>query len=196
MLVVNPSFAARSVGELIEMAKADPGAINYGSGGVGTTPHTAAELFFFNSGIRMTHVAYRGEAPAIADVIAGPAAALFANLSVTGQVKARVARAGGDIAQARAEPARRADARRSWASRVHRRDLVRPHRPGCNAARDRATAERRSAGKALAAPDLQQRYAGSAFGDAELPEELDGLLKSEAVRWGEVIRRANIRAPE
>ena len=94
VLVVNPSFPAKSVAELIEMAKAKPGAINYGSGGVGTTPHTSAELFFFNSGIRMTHVAYRGEAPAIADVVAGQLPLLFANVSVvTGQVKAGTLRA-------------------------------------------------------------------------------------------------------
>src|SRR6266508_3492252 len=94
VLVVNPSFAAKSVGELIEMAKAKPGAINFGSGGVGTTPHMTAELFLFTAGIRMTHVAYRGEAPAIADVVAGQLPLLFANVSVvTGQVKAGTLRA-------------------------------------------------------------------------------------------------------
>ena len=88
------SFAAKSVGELIEMAKAKPGAINFGSGGVGTTPHMAAELFLFTTGVRMTHVAYRGEAPAIADVVAGQLPLLFANVSVvTGQVKAGTLRA-------------------------------------------------------------------------------------------------------
>src|SRR5258708_11320609 len=94
VLVVNPSFAAKSVGELVAMAKAQPGAINFGSGGVGTTPHMAAELFLFNAGIRMTSIAYRGEAPAIADVVAGQLPLLFANVSVvTAQVKAGTLRA-------------------------------------------------------------------------------------------------------
>src|SRR5215470_6185665 len=51
VLVVNPSFAAKSVGELVDMAKAKPGALNFGSGGVGTTPHMAAELFLFTADI-------------------------------------------------------------------------------------------------------------------------------------------------
>ena len=82
VLVANPSYPAKSVRELIELAKERPGAINFASGGVGTTPHMAAELFLFNAGIRMTHVSYRGEAPAIADVLAGQVPLVFSNISV------------------------------------------------------------------------------------------------------------------
>src|SRR5260370_10829173 len=94
VLVANPSFAAKSVQELIDMAKARPGTINFASGGVGTTPHMAAEPFLFNAGIRITHASYRGDAPAIADLLAGPLPLGFANVSVvTGQVKAGALRA-------------------------------------------------------------------------------------------------------
>jgi tripartite-type tricarboxylate transporter receptor subunit TctC len=198
VLVVNPSFAAKSVGELIEMAKAKPGAINYGSGGVGTTPHTAAELFFFNSGIRMTHVAYRGEAPAIADVVAGQLPLLFANVSVvTGQVKASTLRALAVTSPKRAaslpdvptlaELGVKGSDVETWfgltAPAATPRDII-----------QRLNAEVR---KALAAPDLQQRFADlSLSATPSSPEELDALIKSEAVRWGEVIRRAGIKAPE
>jgi tripartite-type tricarboxylate transporter receptor subunit TctC len=198
VLVVNPSFAARSVGELIEMAKAKPGAINYGSGGVGTTPHTAAELFFFNSGIRMTHVAYRGEAPAIADVVAGQLPLLFANVSVvTGKVKASTLRALAVTSPKRAaslpdvptlaELGVKGSDVETWfgltAPAATPRDII-----------QRLNAEVR---KALAAPDLQQRFADlSLSATPSSPEELDALIKSEAVRWGEVIRRAGIKAPE
>jgi tripartite-type tricarboxylate transporter receptor subunit TctC len=71
VLVVNPSFAAHSVKDVIAMAKADPGKINFGTGGLGTTPHMTAELFQYTAGIKMVHVAYRGEAPAINDLLAG-----------------------------------------------------------------------------------------------------------------------------
>jgi tripartite-type tricarboxylate transporter receptor subunit TctC len=198
VLVVNPSFAAKSVGELIEMAKAKPGTINYGSGGVGTTPHTAAELFFFNSGIRMTHVAYRGEAPAIADVVAGQLPLLFANVSVvTGQVKAGTLRALAVTSPKRAaslpdvptlaELGVKGSDVETWfgltAPAATPRDII-----------QRLNAEVR---KALAAPDLQQRFADLSLSvTPSSPEELDALIKSEAVRWGEVIRRAGIRAPE
>src|SRR5438552_8311639 len=67
VLVVHPSVPAHSVADVIAMAKAAPGAINFGSGGLGTTPHMAAELFSSLAGIKMAHVAYRGEAPAIND---------------------------------------------------------------------------------------------------------------------------------
>ena len=198
VLVVNPSFAAKSLGELIEMAKAKPGAINFGSGGVGTTPHTAAELFFFSAGIRMTHVAYRGEAPAIADVVAGQLPLLFANVSVvTGQVKAGTLRALAVTSPKRApslpevptlaEAGIKGSDVETWfgltAPAATPREIV-----------QRLNAEVR---KALAAPDLQQRFAELSLSvTPSSPEELDALIKSEAVRWGEVIRRANIRAPE
>ena len=55
MLVVNPSFGAHSVADVIAMAKADPGKINFGTGGLGTTPHMTAELFQHEAGIRLVH---------------------------------------------------------------------------------------------------------------------------------------------
>src|SRR5262245_15207230 len=198
VLVVNPSFAAKSVGELIEMAKAKPSAINFGSGGVGTTPHMAAELFLFNAGIRMTHVAYRGEAPAIADVVAGQLPLLFANVSVvTGQVKAGSLRALAVTSPMRApslpevptlaEAGVKGSDVETWVG------LTAP------AATPRDTVQRLNAEvlKALAAPDLQRRFAELSLSvTPSTPGELDALIKSEAVRWGEVIRRAGIRAPE
>ena len=174
MLVANPSYAAKSVRELIEMAKERPGAINFASGGVGTTPHMAAELFLFNAGIRMTHVSYRGEAPAIADV--WPEVPLvFANVSVvTGQVsRGPCARLPSPRPSGR--PAcRRSDARRVGRARGRRRDLVRPHRARRDAARDRAERRNAEVQRALADADLQQRFAElSLLGHAELAEELD-----------------------
>ena len=198
VLVVNPSFAAKSVGELIEMAKAKPGAINYGSGGVGTTPHTAAELFFFNSGIRMTHVAYRGEAPAIADVVAGQLPLLFANVSVvTGQVKAGTLRALAVTSPKRA--ASLPDVPTLAELGIKGSDVETWFGLTAPAATPREIVQRLNAEvrKALAAPDLQQRFAELSLSvTPSSPEELDALIKSEAARWGEVIRRANIRAPE
>ena len=94
VLVVNPSLRVHSVNDVIAMAKASPGAINFGSGGAGTTPHMAAELFSLLAGIRMTHVAYRGEAPAINDLLGGQIALMFPNLSaVMGNIQAGTLRA-------------------------------------------------------------------------------------------------------
>ena len=94
VLVVNPSFAAHSVKDVIAMAKANPGKINFGTGGLGTTPHMTAELFQHVAGIKMVHVAYRGEAPAINDLLAGQIPLMFANLSaVMGHIKGGTLRA-------------------------------------------------------------------------------------------------------
>ena len=94
VLVVNPSFAAHTVADVIAMAKADPGKINFGTGGAGTTPHMTAELFQHVAGIKMVHVAYRGEAGAINDLLGGQIPLMFANLSaVTGNIKGGTLRA-------------------------------------------------------------------------------------------------------
>ena len=94
VLVVNPSFAARSVVDVIAMAKANPGKINFGTGGLGTTPHMTAEMFEHDAGIKMVHVPYRGEAGAINDLLGGQIPIMFANLSaVMGNIKGGTLRA-------------------------------------------------------------------------------------------------------
>jgi tripartite-type tricarboxylate transporter receptor subunit TctC len=70
-LVAHPSLPAASVKELIALARSRPGAINYGSGGNGSTPHLSAALFAAMAGVELTHVPYKGTAPATTDLIAG-----------------------------------------------------------------------------------------------------------------------------
>ena len=71
ILVVHPSLPARSVKELIALARKRPGEINYASAGLGTNPHLCMELFLSMAGIKMTHVAYKGLGPAMIDLLAG-----------------------------------------------------------------------------------------------------------------------------
>ena len=70
-LVAHPSLPAGSVKELIELARSQPGRVNYGSGGSGSTPHLAGAMFAAMAGIALTHVPYKGTAPATADLIGG-----------------------------------------------------------------------------------------------------------------------------
>ena len=77
VLVVNPKLPARSVRELVALAKASPGKLTYGSSGVGGTSHLSGALFCVLAGIEMTHVPYRGGEPAMADVISGQIDMLF-----------------------------------------------------------------------------------------------------------------------
>jgi tripartite-type tricarboxylate transporter receptor subunit TctC len=71
VMVANPSLPARTVGELIAYAKANPGKISIGSFGTGSTSHVAGELFKMMAGVNMIHVPYRGGAPMVADLIGG-----------------------------------------------------------------------------------------------------------------------------
>ena len=80
VLVVHPSVPAQSVTELIAYAKANPGTLNYGSAGVGSTSHIAAELFKSMAEVNMQHVAYRGTAPSLVDLVAGRVQLVIDNL--------------------------------------------------------------------------------------------------------------------
>jgi len=77
ILEVHPSLPVKTVPELIAYAKAHPGEINMASGGVGSTPHLAGELFKMLTGITMLHVPYRGDAPAVTDMLAGQDQVMF-----------------------------------------------------------------------------------------------------------------------
>lgn len=80
LLVVNPEVPAKTVPELIAYIKANPGKISYGSGGVGTTSHLAGELFKSLAKVDMTHIPYKGNSPAITDLIGGQTQVMFATM--------------------------------------------------------------------------------------------------------------------
>ena len=94
MMVVSPTFAPRSVGDLIALAKTRPGQLNYASGGLGTANHIAGELFKYMANVDITHVPYKGGGPALNDVIGGQVQLYFGTVaSVREQAKAGRVRA-------------------------------------------------------------------------------------------------------
>ncbi|MEP7182332.1 MAG: tripartite tricarboxylate transporter substrate binding protein [Betaproteobacteria bacterium] len=80
VLVVNPSVPANTVAELIAYAKANPGKLNFASSGSGTSIHLSGELFKVMAGVQMTHIPYKGSAPAVQDLIGGQVQLMFDNL--------------------------------------------------------------------------------------------------------------------
>ena len=82
ILVVNPSVPAKSVAELVAYAKANPGKVNFSSGGIGTLPHLIGEYFKSHAGVDVIHVPYRGGGPSIQDVVAGHVEYTFEGISV------------------------------------------------------------------------------------------------------------------
>jgi tripartite-type tricarboxylate transporter receptor subunit TctC len=96
IMAVNPTFPAKTVAEFIAYAKSNPGKINMGSGGVGSTGHVAGELFNLMAGLKIAHVPYRGEAPSVTDLLGGQIQVMFSTPgSVMNFVKAGTLRALG-----------------------------------------------------------------------------------------------------
>jgi tripartite-type tricarboxylate transporter receptor subunit TctC len=198
VLVVNPSVAAHSVGDVIGMAKAKPSGINFGSGGLGTTPHMCGELFQHAAGIKMQHVAYRGEAPAINDLIGGQIPLMFANLSaIVGNVRAGQLRALAVTSTSRA------------AALPDIPTVAESGLPGFEAAtwfalvaptgtpRDVLAKLNAEVQKALALIDVKQRFADLGMtAEVSTPEGVDAYIRSEIAKWTKVIRDADIKAPE
>lgn len=198
VLVVHPSVPAGSVTDLIALAKARPGTVNFGSGGLGTTPHMAGELFSIQAGIKMVHVAYRGEAPAINDLLGGQLHLIFANLSaVIGNVKAGSLRAlavtGGQRAAAAPEIPTVAEAALPGFEAATWFALVAP----AGTPREIVQRLNTEVSQIVARPDVRQRFADLGMTvDAGTPDALDGYIKSEILKWSKVIEEADIRAPD
>jgi tripartite-type tricarboxylate transporter receptor subunit TctC len=89
IVAVNPSLGVKTLAELVALAKSEPGKLNYGTTGVGSSNHLVTELFSNRAGIKMTHIPYRGTSLAVADLIAGQVQVVFADpVSALAQVKA------------------------------------------------------------------------------------------------------------
>ena len=96
LMVAHPSLPARSVKELIAFARKRPGEINYGAGSAGSNPHLAMELFLFMTGVKMVHVPFKGQGPALSDLLGGHTMVMMANvLSALPHAKAGRMRAYG-----------------------------------------------------------------------------------------------------
>ena len=198
VLVVHPSVSAQSVKDVIAMDKAKAGGVNFGSGGLGTTPHMTGELFQSVAGIKMAHVAYRGEAPAINDLIGGQIPLMFANLSaVIGNIKAGQLRALAVTSAKRAAAAPDVPTlseaglpgfeAATWFALVAPAGTPRELRARLNA----------EAKRALDLPDVRQRFADLGMtAEDSTPDGLDAYIKSEIAKWTKVIKDADIRAPE
>jgi len=104
VVVANPSFSAATVPELIDFARKNPGKVSMASAGNGTTPHIAGELFKMMTGVDIVHVPYRGEAPALTDLLGGQVQIMFATETASiEQIKARKLRTLGVTTAARSQ---------------------------------------------------------------------------------------------
>jgi tripartite-type tricarboxylate transporter receptor subunit TctC len=194
ILVVHPSVPVYSVKELIALARARPGELNYGSGGVGTTPHLSGELLATMARIKVVHVPYKGEAPALIDVIAGHLPVMFSNVTASqGFVQAGKLRALA-ITGLRPSPVVPGMPTMSE-SGLPGFEVVGFFGVLAPAATPREIVARLNSeiGKVLARADIRERFASQALDPANLtPEQFADYIREAVGKWGKLIREAGI----
>jgi len=195
LLAVHPTLPVKSVKELVALAKARPGQLNFGSSGTGSTPQLAAELLSMSAGIKMTHVPYKGMGPATMDLIGGQVQLAFADLPVfLPQVKAGKLRAlaVGTLKRSANLP----DVPTVAESGFPRFEAKNWYALFAPAATPREIVARLNAEivKVLSNPDTKafmQAQGGEAA--PSTPEELGALLRTELAKWGRVVKATGIK---
>ena len=195
LLVVHPSVPAASVKELIALARSRGGQLNYASSGTGTSLHLAAELFKALAKIDIVHIAYKGGAPAVADLMGGHVALMFDVLpSSMPYVKAGRLRALG-ITSAQRSPLF-PDLPTVAESGLPNYEAITWNGILAPAATPAEVIGKLNAAIAriLRAPEMIQRFAGAGTTPVSgTSEQFAGFLRAETVKWAAVIRNAGIR---
>ncbi|MBX9823467.1 MAG: tripartite tricarboxylate transporter substrate binding protein [Xanthobacteraceae bacterium] len=193
--VVNANSPIKTLHDLITEAKAKNGTMNFASGGVGTTPHMAGELLAFSAGIKMVHVAYRGEAPGVNDLLGGQIPFMFSNLSV---VKGNIE--GGKLRALAVTSSRRVPS-------LPNVPTIAETFPGFDAAtwfalvapagtpREAIARINAETKKIVATADFQQRFdqLGMIPDQDRTPDEINDYIKSEVAKWAKVIKDADVK---
>ena len=195
LLVVHPSVPARSVRELIALAKSHPGQLNFASNGFGTLSHLTGELFKFQAGANIVHVPYNGGPPAVLSIVSGQASMLFASIPTTlPQVKAGRLRAIAVGNPTRVDTVKElppvADTLPAFES-VQRWAILGP----AGMAPDLVAKLNRDLTATLNDDEVKASFAAQgAKGLGGTPAELAAFMKSDYDKWGKVVRDAGIRA--
>src|SRR6266542_950554 len=195
VMEVHPAIPANNVAEFIAYAKANPGKINFASGGVGTSPHLSGELLQTMTGINLVHVPYRGTAPALSDLLAGQVQVLFDNIAGSiGHIRSGKVRALGVTGSQRV-------------AAIPEVPTIGETVPGYDVSiwygiaapwgtpREIVAKLNQAVNAVLADPKLQARLAE--LGGEPMPTtpaQCGKLVAEETERWGKLIRAANIKA--
>lgn len=196
VLVVHPSLPARSVKDLVALARARPGQLNYGSSGVGGFGHISGELFALMTNTKMSHIPYKSSAPSLTDLIAGNIEVLFNNaISTVPHVKVNRVRALATTGSKRlavlsdlptiAEAGVTGYENSSWSAVAA---------PAGTPAPIIGRLHKEFTG-ILADPDIQKRHADvGAQIIGGTPEQFHAYLKSEVAKFGKLVKSAGIKA--
>lgn len=195
LLVVHPSLPVNSVKSLIAISKQRPGEINYGSSGIGTTPHLSAELFQYMTGTKWVHIPYKGSGLGLTALLAGEVSLYFANvpaairhvqagklrpIAVSGPKRSAAAPGIPTVAESGIP----GFAVTSWFGVAAPAKTPRP-------IVDRLHSE---IVRALNTPDLRERMQGmGADPVGNTPEQYTAFVQNEIVKWAKVIKAAGIK---
>jgi len=196
VLVVHPGFPAKNLQELIAAAKARPGEVSFGSSGNGSTGHVAAEMFMRMTGTRLLHVAYKGNAQALVDVMGGQINMMFDQVSTSGpQVKGGKVRALGVTTIARTAvlpdvPSLHELGLANFEDVTWNGIVAPAQTPPAVVSRLHA-----AIASALSNPDLQKRYLerGIELTASRSPGEFSAYVKSQAEGFAALVREAGIK---
>jgi tripartite-type tricarboxylate transporter receptor subunit TctC len=194
VLIVHPSVPVQSLAEFVAYARREPGKMSYGTAGIGTAPHLCMELLKSMAGIDLLHIPYKGTAPAVADVISGQVAAMFATALTarpvidSGRVRALAVSTPQRVSALPGVPPV-AEAGVPGYSAIQWYGLLAPAgTPQPVIARVNAEALR-----SLRSDEMKERLAADgAEPQGSTPEEFGALIRSELEKWGRVTRAAGI----
>jgi len=196
VLLASPALPATTVRELIALAKARPGSLNYGSGGAGTSIHLAGELLADTAGVDIRHVPYRGGAPAVTALIGGEIQLLFdATATAIGHIRGgrvrAIAIASGKRSQVLPDvPTFAEDGVRGMKSVIAHAILV----PAKTSA-SMTTTLNRAINETLHDPDYMRQmtdFGADLIGGS--PADLQTFLAAERTKWAELIRKRDIKS--
>ncbi len=194
-LVSHPSLPARSVKELIAFARTRAGQLNYGAGGVGTNPHLAMELLLSMTGLKMVYVPYKGQGPALIDLLAGHVSVMMASIqSVLPHVKNGRLRAYGVTSTRRATVA--PDIPTITEAGVPGYEVVQWFGVLAPANTPRDIIARLHAGIARAVQDhaIKERFiSDGAETVGSTPEEFAAVIRADLGKWSKLIKDAGIK---
>jgi tripartite-type tricarboxylate transporter receptor subunit TctC len=193
-LVVSPKLAAKNVKELIELAKAEPGKLNYGIPGVGSTSHLSTELLQAKAGVKLNPVSYKGAAPALTDIVAGHIQAMFVSVGLVnepakvGQLRILGVGSSARLVQFPDLPTI-ADTLPEFEATIWFGLFAPSGTPPDIVAKLNGAVQR-----ILADPAFEQKYitANSYQRMAGPPASLSAIIAKDSARWGKVIRDAGI----
>ena len=195
ILVVHPSLPAKSVKELVAMAKARPGQLSYASSGVGGATHMTAEIFRMMAGVDIVHIPYKGSGQALTDLISGQVPMAFDQITSSlphvesGRLRALAVTSARRFASVPTLPSM-AEAGITGYEAVSWNGLAAP----ANTPRDIIVRIQGEVARALQTPDMKERFFKDGIEPiASTPEQFAAHIRSERAKWEKVIDAAGIK---